>query len=80
MRPDSDLDVAVICTPAKAAKLASIMEELGQDTATTFGNRIQAAIGTKPIEELAARGQRGFRLWREIAKDGIRVWPPDGDA
>ena len=80
MRPDSDLDIAVISTPGKATRLASIMEDVGQDTADRFGNRVQAVIGTKPIAELAARGQRGFRLWREIAKDGIRVWPPAGEA
>jgi len=79
MRPDSDLDVAVIGPPRKGPKLATIMQELGEDSLARFGNRVQAVIGTKPIEELAARGNRGYRLWREIAKDGIRFWPPDGE-
>jgi predicted nucleotidyltransferase len=75
MRPDSDLDVALITRPGKARKLASIVEELGEDTTDLFGNRIHAVIGTEPIEVLAARGQSRFRLWREIAKNGIRIWP-----
>lgn len=79
MRPDSDLDVGVICPPGRAVKLASIMDDLGQATAASFGNRMQATIGTKPIVELADRRHRGFRLWRQIAKDGIRFWPPDSD-
>jgi predicted nucleotidyltransferase len=79
MRPDSDLDVALITTSGKSRKLASIMEELGEDTTDRFGNRIQAVIGTQPIEVLAARGQSRFRLWREIAKNGIRIWPIPGN-
>jgi predicted nucleotidyltransferase len=75
MRPDSDLDVAIITTSGRARKLASIMEELGEATTDRFGNRIQAVVGTQPIEVLAARGQSRFRLWREIAKNGIRIWP-----
>ncbi len=75
MRPDSDLDVALITTSGRARKLASIMEELGEDTTALFGNRIQAVIGIQPVEVLAARGRSQFRVWREIAKDGIRIWP-----
>jgi predicted nucleotidyltransferase len=75
MRPDSDLDVALVTTPGKARKLTSIMEDLGEETSVRFGNRIQAVIGTEPIEVLAARGRSRFRVWREIAKNGIRIWP-----
>ena len=79
MRPDSDLDIAIICPPRRAAKLAAIVEELGESASAKFGNRVSAVIGLKPIEELAARGSRAHRLWRQIATEGIRFWPPDGE-
>jgi predicted nucleotidyltransferase len=75
MRPDSDLDVALISSSRRAGKLHDLMDELSDLSASKFGNRIQATIGTRPITELAQPGQRSYRLWRTIKLEGVRFLP-----
>jgi predicted nucleotidyltransferase len=75
MRPDSDLDVALISSSKRANRIQVVMEELSDLSASRFGNRIQATIGTRPIAELAQPGQRSYRLWRTVAKEGVRFLP-----
>ena len=79
MRPDSDLDVALISSSKRANRLQDVMDELSDLSATRFGNRIQATIGTRPIAELAQPGQRGYRLWRTVAKEGVQFLPIEGN-
>lgn len=79
MQPDSDIDVAVICPKNRAASTKKGMESLAEGTAERFGNRLSAVVGTRPIAELSERGQPGYRLWRTIAKEGIRLIPADED-
>jgi predicted nucleotidyltransferase len=75
MKPDSDLDLALICPRIKAQRLQKLVDELGNETAARFGNRLRTVIGTRPIDELARPGERGYRLWRAVAKDGVPLWP-----
>lgn len=75
MRPDSDLDVALISSSKRANRLQVVMDELSDLSASRFGNRIQATIGTRPITELAQPGHRSYRLWRTVAKEGIQFLP-----
>ncbi|MGH2554828.1 MAG: nucleotidyltransferase domain-containing protein [Actinomycetota bacterium] len=74
MKPDSDLDVAVICPSRNTAQVERALEALGETTVERFGNRVHAVIGTRPITELAQPGRRSYRLWRAIAKEGIDLF------
>jgi|SoimicmetaTmtHAB_FD_contig_31_27140811_length_1026_multi_3_in_0_out_0_1 predicted nucleotidyltransferase len=73
MRPDSDLDLALISPPGKASKLGSIIENLGDMTVQRFGNPINAVVGRDSIQAMAQPGVKGYRLWRSIAKEGSPI-------
>lgn len=73
MKPDSDLDVAVICPRAKAKEAKRMLEELGELTIERYGNRVSGIVGTRSLADLAKPGQPGYRLWRTIAKQGINL-------
>jgi predicted nucleotidyltransferase len=79
MRPDSDIDLALICLPGKVTRVKQEMETISEATVTKFGNPLSAIIGTGSVQEMAQPGRRGYRLWRTIAKDGQRIIPLDGD-
>lgn len=78
MQPDSDIDLALICPRNRVASTKKTMASLAEDTVQRYGNRLSAVIGSRPIAELSARGQPGFRLWRTIAKEGIPLIPAEG--
>ncbi len=71
MLPNSDLDLALISPPGKAAKLGSIIEDLSSATIQRFGNPIHAVVGRDSIQAMAQPGVKGYRLWRTIAKEGV---------
>jgi predicted nucleotidyltransferase len=81
MAPDSDIDIdiAVICPKNKVASTKRAIEPLAELTAERFGNRIEVVVGSRPIAELTKPGQPSSRLWRTIARDGIRLIPHDED-
>jgi len=79
MKPQSDLDVALLCPARKESQLRAMMEKLGDDTAERFGNRLHAVIGTRSLEELASPGRRGYKLWRTIAREGVPLLPERED-
>ena len=74
--PGSDIDVAVICPSARVADTEEAMEAIGERTAERFGNRVNAIVGTRPVEELARGGRSGSGLWKAIAQDGIPLISP----
>jgi predicted nucleotidyltransferase len=74
--PGSDIDVAVICSPARVADTEDAMEAIGERTAERFGNRVNAIVGTRPVGELARGGRSGSGLWKAIAEDGIPLISP----
>ena len=71
MLPNSDLDLALISPPGKAAKLGSIIEDLSDATIQRFGNPIHAVVGRDSIQAMAQPGVKGYRLWKTIAKEGV---------
>lgn len=71
MLPNSDLDLALISPPGKAAKLGAIIEDLSYATVQRFGNPIHTVVGRDSIQAMAQPGVKGYRLWRTIAKEGI---------
>jgi predicted nucleotidyltransferase/DNA-binding transcriptional ArsR family regulator len=75
MKPASDLDMALICPPNKVQRLQKLMDELGEETAARFGNRLNVVIGTRPINELAKPRQPSYRLWRSIWTNGEQLLP-----
>ena len=79
MRPDSDIDVAVVCPPRVAPGLPRIIEEISDEIAERFGNRIDLQIGTGPIEDLRRPGRSGYRMWQRVSKDGRRIFPKGED-
>lgn len=79
MRPDSDLDLALISPASKATKLGSVIEDLSTTTVQRFGNPINAVIGRDSIRAMAQPGIKGYRLWRTIAKEGIPILPNGRD-
>ncbi len=79
MRPDSDLDVAVICDAGHASAVEDVLHDISELTAARFGNKIGYVIGTRPIDEITRSGQSGSRVWRAVQKEGIRFWPAEGE-
>ena len=79
MRPDSDIDLALICPPGKTSRLKQEMERLSEATVARFGNPVNAVIGTGSVQEMAQPRHRGYRLWRTFAEDGRRIIPSDPD-
>lgn len=79
MRPDSDIDVAMVCPPRRAPGLTRIIEEISDEVAERFGNRVDVQIGTRSIEELTRPGRSGYRIWQRVSKDGRRIFPRDED-
>ena len=75
MQPDSDIDLALICPTRKKDRLATLMEELSEETKLRFGNPLGVSIGTRPVKDLAQPRQSGYRLWQRVAKDGVRLLP-----
>ena len=75
MRPDSDLDLALIAPPSKANRLRTIVEDLSTMTVQRFGNPIHVILGRDSIQAMAQPGIKGYRLWKTIAKEGIPVIP-----
>ena len=73
MRPDSDLDLAIISPPGKTSKLGSIIEDLSDETVQRFGNPIHAVVGRDSVQAMAQPGVKGYRLWRTIAKEGVPI-------
>ena len=84
MQVDSDFDVALICPARKVAQAEHLLEELSTRTARRFGNRVHGVVGTGSVAELARAGKPGYRLWKAIAKEGVRIrasatTPPNGE-
>lgn len=75
MRPDSDLDLALVAPASKANRLRTIVEDLSTTTVQRFGNPINAVIGHGSVQAMAQPGAKGYRLWRTVAKEGIPVIP-----
>lgn len=78
MQPDSDLDVALIVPKALIARTKEAMEALAEEASLAFGNRLNSLIGSRPIEQLIKSGSPGYRLWRDIAREGIPLIAPEG--
>lgn len=75
MRPDSDLDLALICPKAKSSRLRQIVDQLSEETGARFGNPVSPLIGAGSIQAMAQPGTSRFRLWRTVAKEGLRIIP-----
>lgn len=76
MRPDSDIDLALISPARKAVKLASVVEAISDMTVQRYGNPVNAVIGRGSIKAMAQPGVKGYRMWRTIAKEGVPLLKP----
>lgn len=75
MQPESDIDLALICPPRRDKRLSELMDEVSDETAARFGNRLGVLIGTKPVSELARQGRPGYRVWQQVEDGGRRLLP-----
>lgn len=76
MDPGSDIDIAVICASDRVADTEDALEAVADRAAARFGNRVNAIVGTRPIDELARGGRAGSGLWKAIARAGIPLITP----
>ena len=79
MRPDSDIDLALISPARRAVKLASVVDSISEMTVQRYGNPVHAVIGRDSIKAMAQPGVKGYRLWRTIAKEGVPLLIPRKD-
>jgi hypothetical protein len=49
------------------------MEEVGEAVRRRFGNRLSTVVAPAPLDQLLMSGRKGFRLWRQIAREGVPV-------
>jgi predicted nucleotidyltransferase len=71
--PSSDIDIAVFCEPETVEPVTAAMEEVGEAVRRRFGNRLSTVVAPAPLDELLKSGRKGFRLWRQIAREGVPV-------
>lgn len=69
--PTSDVDIALVCPPARADAVEAAMEGVADAVRLRYGLRINALVGTEPIESLRAPRSRARRIWRRIAAEGV---------
>jgi predicted nucleotidyltransferase len=75
MKPESDLDVAVICPSARhIPKTEQSLEEVSDLTHERYGNRVNAVVGARSLSELTRSNSRGYRLWRRIKREGAPLF------
>ena len=79
MRPDSDIDLALISPARRAVKLATVVDSISEMTVQRYGNPVHAVIGRDSIKAMAQPGVKGYRLWRTIAKEGVPLLIPRKD-
>lgn len=73
MTPNSDIDIAVFCEPEKVEAITDGMSGVGEAVRERFGNRLSVVVAPAPLDELLRSGRKGFRLWRQIAREGVPV-------
>jgi predicted nucleotidyltransferase len=71
MTPDSDIDIAVFGEPEKVDTVTAAMHEVGEAVRRRFGNRLSVVVAPAPLDQLLRSGRKGFRLWRQIASEGV---------
>lgn len=76
MTPTSDVDLAVVCEPGATEKVTAMLEDVGDLVRERYGNRLSFVLGTAPLSELTKPGRRGYRLWKRIEREGIRIANP----
>jgi predicted nucleotidyltransferase len=74
MTPTSDIDIAVFCEPETVEPVTAAMQEVGEAVRRRFGNRLSAVVAHAPLDQLLRSGRKGFRLWRQIAREGVPVF------
>lgn len=73
MTPTSDIDIAIFCEPEAVEPVMAAMEEVGEAVRRRFGNRLSTVVAPAPLDQLLMSGRKGFRLWRQIAREGVPV-------
>lgn len=77
MRANSDIDIAVICPARRTRSAEALMTRLSDSTRDRYGNRLEAILGTGDLSALGKHGRPGYRLWRQIALEGIPILHPE---
>jgi predicted nucleotidyltransferase len=73
MTPTSDIDIAVFCQPETVEPVTAAMQEVGEAVRRRFGNRLSRVVAPAPLDQLLKSGRKGFRLWRQIAREGLQI-------
>jgi len=76
MTATSDIDVAVVCDPDAVDQVLGVMEHLEEALRGRFGNRLSFVVGTADLDQLGKSGRKGYRLWRQIAVEGLPIIGP----
>lgn len=74
MRPNSDIDLAVIVVdPIQAGDADAGLMEVADAVRARYGGRLDVTIGTSALDQLRRPGRPGHRLWTAVAREGISV-------
>jgi predicted nucleotidyltransferase len=74
MRPNSDIDLAVIVVdPIQAGDAEAGLVEVADAVRARYGGRLDVTIGTSALDQLRRPGRPGHRLWTAVAREGISV-------
>jgi predicted nucleotidyltransferase len=73
MTRTSDIDIAMFCEPETVDPVTAAMQEVGEAVRRRFGNRLSVVVAPAPLDQLLRSGRKGFRLWRQIAREGVPV-------
>lgn len=71
MTPTSDVDLAIICPAGKVDSAVDAMQRVADDVRDRFGNRLSVIVGTPSAAPGRKRERVGYRLWRQVAREGI---------
>jgi predicted nucleotidyltransferase len=73
MTPMSDVDVAVLHAAGAGESVTAAMQEIGERVRERFGNRLSFILAAAPPDELQSSRRKGFRLLRQILRDGVPI-------
>ncbi|TMF81146.1 MAG: hypothetical protein E6I18_03875 [Chloroflexi bacterium] len=75
----SDIDLAVVVSPSSAPAAEAASLDLADEVRRRFGSDLSVHFSTKPLRR-RVQGGAGRDLWSRIAKEGIRILPPQDES
>ncbi len=71
MSGSSDIDLALVIVDG--TDVSDPLDQLTEEVRIRYGSRLNVTVGQGSLAALTRPGRPGFRLWRKILREGLRV-------